>query len=171
MGDALLPQQQMSLNHDKPPLPVVKSVLGVGRKPLRSLHLNATETTISSKGNKKENSQASPLKSIAKGTTPSLSEVSSSATVDTVDSAASSLDEQTSAAFRSTIWNEAASEEVEELWTLKRASPVYDDDDEFYQYESPSKRTKTVILDWSNRLTDEVPLLLDSLDIDQSESS
>mmetsp|Transcript_33729 Transcript_33729/g.70127 ORF Transcript_33729/g.70127 Transcript_33729/m.70127 type:complete len:146 (-) Transcript_33729:215-652(-) len=118
-----------------------------------------------------ENSQASPLKSIAKGTTPSLSEVSSSATVDTVDSAASSLDEQTSAAFRSTIWNEAASEEVEELWTLKRASPVYDDDDEFYQYESPSKRTKTVILDWSNRLTDEVPLLLDSLDIDQSESS
>ena len=72
--------------------------------------------------------------------------------------------------FRSSVWIDAESDD-EEGWTLKRASPVYDSDDEFYQYESPSKRKKTVSLDWESRLSDEIPILLSQDDAISSQST
>ena len=58
--------------------------------------------------------------------------------------------------FRTTAWLEPSSDD-EELWTLKRASPVYGDDDEFYNHESPAKRIKISSLGWEDRFSDESP--------------
>eukprot|EP00527_Entomoneis_sp_CCMP2396_P007702 CAMPEP_0198143332 /NCGR_PEP_ID=MMETSP1443-20131203/6438_1 /TAXON_ID=186043 /ORGANISM="Entomoneis sp., Strain CCMP2396" /LENGTH=138 /DNA_ID=CAMNT_0043806553 /DNA_START=98 /DNA_END=514 /DNA_ORIENTATION=- len=80
-----------------------------------------------------------------------------------------SLDRQSNEVFRQTAWIESSDEE-EEMRTLKRANPIYDEDDEFYQYESPAKRSKNTTLDWQARLSDDLPLLL-SLDTDHFASS
>ena len=86
-----------------------------------------------------------------------LPEVATTSTSSEI-SECSSLDQQASnEAFRSTAWMDNA--EDEDMWTLKRASPVYDDQDEFYQYESPAKRSRSS-LDWQDRLSDDIPLVL-----------
>jgi hypothetical protein len=61
-------------------------------------------------------------------------------------------------------------DERRDLWTLKRANPVFDDDDkedkgyleEAYRYESPSKRSRFQTLSWADRL--------DSCDESQSQT-
>lgn len=46
-------------------------------------------------------------------------------------------------------------EEDNDLWTLKRASPLADEEDEEYtSYESPSKKSKSENLFWDTRLSD-----------------
>lgn len=49
--------------------------------------------------------------------------------------------------------------DLDSQWTLKRASPVTEDDDEdeFTAYESPSKKIKTQSLLWESRMSDEQP--------------
>ena len=45
-------------------------------------------------------------------------------------------------------------EEVEDCWTLKRASPLADDDDEEYMsYESPTKKAKVQSIFWESQIS------------------
>ena len=75
--------------------------------------------------------------------------------------------------FRSTEWVQPVSDdEQEDLWTLKRANPIYDEDDddddeEFTQYQSPTKRSKTLSLHWENKLpSNDIPALVSVSDDD-----
>lgn len=51
-----------------------------------------------------------------------------------------------------------------EMWTLKRASPIADDDsnEEFIAYESPTKKAKTQTIFWENHVSDSGPFDLGS---------
>lgn len=55
--------------------------------------------------------------------------------------------------------------DLEEMWTLKRANPVCDtDEDEAQQdYASPSKRTRTTALCWAQRVGDDDDFSIQSL--------
>eukprot|EP00523_Entomoneis_sp_CCMP467_P003482 CAMPEP_0168764604 /NCGR_PEP_ID=MMETSP0724-20121128/24957_1 /TAXON_ID=265536 /ORGANISM="Amphiprora sp., Strain CCMP467" /LENGTH=187 /DNA_ID=CAMNT_0008813829 /DNA_START=168 /DNA_END=731 /DNA_ORIENTATION=+ len=165
MTEAFLSRQQQQLNndnvkplhHDKPPLS--KSTSGLGRKPLQSLHLNnsgASSTIVAACDNKKEKATVA---ADAKASTSDSADVATStaASPQTSTSTTTSLDEQTKQpVFRSTVWIDSATDsDEEELWTLKRATPVYDSDEdeqEFTQYQSPAKRSKTMSLDWQDRV-------------------
>jgi hypothetical protein len=63
----------------------------------------------------------------------------------------------------------AETEELDDMWTLKRASPIFDEDEQ--PYESPSKRSRTTQLYWKDRLSEEEPFLLstESLLLEYSE--
>lgn len=79
-----------------------------------------------------------------------------------------SCNEQFDSIFRErmSIWAETRedtpdnTEEVEDSWTLKRASPLANDDDadeECMSYESPAKKTKVQTIFWENHLSIEEP--------------
>ena len=63
---------------------------------------------------------------------------------------------------RSSVWAESRdpsdNEEEADLWSLKRASPIADEDDEeFTYYESPSKKAKVQTIFWDSRMSDDEP--------------
>eukprot|EP00977_Amphora_coffeiformis_P007490 scaffold1640_cov161-Amphora_coffeaeformis.AAC.13 len=71
-----------------------------------------------------------------------------------------SFEEQVVSVFRERTFYCAESrdssdtEEVEDCWTLKRASPLADEDDEEYMsYESPTKKAKNQTIYWENQLS------------------
>jgi hypothetical protein len=58
---------------------------------------------------------------------------------------------------------ESHSENQEDMWTLKRANPICDEDEceEQTPYESPSKRSRTSTLQWNEKLLlQDEPLLI-----------
>lgn len=61
-----------------------------------------------------------------------------------------------SASIPSIFVQKSFDEDINDNWTLKRANPVYDSDDEdiIVMNSSPSKK-QCIALDWGNRLTDE----------------
>ena len=73
---------------------------------------------------------------------------------------ATSYEEHLNSIFREreSMWGESRdaleTEEEEDLWSLKRASPIIDEEDEeFMSYESPSKKSKVESIFWENRLS------------------
>lgn len=49
----------------------------------------------------------------------------------------------------------------EDMWSLKRASPITEDDEEeFMAYESPSKKSKLETIFWDNQLSNDKPFEL-----------
>lgn len=79
-------------------------------------------------------------------------------------------DEQLNAIFRESSSGDMmdsrdeSNEEDQDMWTLKRASPVIDDDDEeFYAYESPSKKVKTQTICWESNVSEGSSFDLSSL--------
>jgi hypothetical protein len=68
--------------------------------------------------------------------------------------------------FRHASRAEDTTSELEEMWTLKRANPIFsmlDDDDEEYEaelYASPTKRPRTQIISLSDQVSDESSLSL-----------
>ena len=69
---------------------------------------------------------------------------------------------------RELAWSESRdaveTEEEDDVWSLKRASPVTEDDDEeFMAYESPSKKSKVETIFWETRLDDSKPFELAAL--------
>lgn len=69
------------------------------------------------------------------------------------------LEDQLNSIFRQTSfgWTESRDEsetEDKEIWTLKRASPILEEEDEevFICYESPSKKAKAESVFWESRL-------------------
>jgi len=69
---------------------------------------------------------------------------------------------ETETIFRQTVWTEEE-DEMEELWTLKRANPITDESEDVVErtYASPSKRQRTQQLDWKDKVPEEAPYLLD----------
>ncbi|KAL7560902.1 hypothetical protein ACA910_008184 [Epithemia clementina (nom. ined.)] len=152
----------------------------MNRKPLRSLHVNSTtpKKRVAQQQQPSLREVDKLEKQITNTPTPSTYSSSTKTILETIKSPSSenpissaprrecftekvegtsSNDQQQqslSDVFRMNVWIEPASDE-EDMWTLKRASPVYDSDDEFYQYESPVKRKKTVSLDAEDRLSED----------------
>lgn len=67
--------------------------------------------------------------------------------------------------FRQPSREEDSTSELEDMWTLKRANPIFsildDDDDEELEadlYESPTKRPRTQMLSLADQLSDESSL-------------
>jgi hypothetical protein len=82
------------------------------------------------------------------------------------------MEEQLNSIFRekTSIWvdsRDSSDTEDEETWTLKRASPITeeedDDADQYHEYESPSKRAKVQTVLWESRLSDDEPFSLDDI--------
>lgn len=58
--------------------------------------------------------------------------------------------------FRST-WLDDQRNDLEDMWTLKRANPISEEEeDELHEeYASPPKRTRTNVLSWKQRILDD----------------
>ena len=84
--------------------------------------------------------------------------------------------EQLHSIFRerdSSLWcNEARdateTEDPEDQWSLKRASPITEEDDEeLMSFESPTKKSKVENICWENRLPDDKPFDLSCVMMDE----
>jgi hypothetical protein len=82
------------------------------------------------------------------------------------------MEEQLNSIFRekTSIWvdsRDSSDTEDEETWTLKRASPITEEDDDdandYHVYESPSKRAKVQTVLWESHLSDDEPFSLEDM--------